>query len=154
MMKMFVAGALVIAQLLAVVPSAGAATLEPDRALSTNVQDAGAFAGARMRLQLGGTTRASAGLALAPMGRSVGHDGNVRMRFGDGLALGIGSRQPPALTLAGTRVDQLRFGQSGKAVPTGKRMGMSTAGYVAIGVGVVLIGAFLVYGAVGDAATE
>jgi hypothetical protein len=76
------------------------------------------------------------------------------MRFGEGLALGFGQNQPVALTLAGTRVDQLRFGPGGKQVPTGHVKNMSTAGYVAIGAGVLLVAAFVAYAAVGDAATE
>jgi hypothetical protein len=134
--------------------AAQAATLDPDRGLLAAHQATGAFAGARARLQIGGTSKVSAGLALAPTARTVSGDGAVRMRFGEGLALGFGQNQPVALTLAGTRVDQLRFGPGGKQVPTGHVKNMSTAGYVAIGAGVLLVAAFVAYAAVGDAATE
>jgi hypothetical protein len=154
MISKFATAALIPPLMLAATQSAYAAPLDPDRGLSVGHQTAGAFAGARFRLQLGPTLEARAGLALAPLGRSVGHDGAVRMRLGEGLALELGRKQPLSLTLSGTRLDQLRFGPSGKNVPPGDRKGFSTLGYVAIGVGVVLVAAFVAYGAVGDAATE
>jgi hypothetical protein len=138
----------------AAIQPVGAATLDPDRNVATGQQTTGAFAGARVRLPLGPDSTVSAGLAFAPIGRSIGNDGAVRMRFGEGLALGFGTQQQVTLTLAGTRVDRLGFRSNGREVPVGDRKGISTVGYVAIGAGLVLVAAFVAYGAIGDAATE
>lgn len=91
---------------------------------------------------------------VAPLGRSIGSDGAVRLRVGEGLALGIRPKQPLALTLAGQRLDRLGLQQGGRGAPAGERKGISTLGYAAIGVGVLLVAAFVAYGAIGDAATE
>ncbi len=135
-----------------------AAGLDPDPGASARHGSVSAFAGARIRLSLGRSSsaarRAEAALMVAPLGRSVDSDGAVRLRVGEGLALGLRPRQPLALTLAGQRLDRLGLAQSSRNVPTGERHGISTLGYAAIGVGVLLVGAFVAYGAIGDAATE
>ncbi len=135
-----------------------AATLEPDQGTSARHQSASAFAGARLRLQLGRSSsaanRAQAGLMIAPLARSIGSDGAVRLRIGEGLALGIQPKQPLALTLAGQRLDRLGSVPGGRNVPPSERKGISTLGYAAVGVGVLLVAAFVAYGAIGDAATE
>ncbi len=131
-----------------------AATLDPDQGTSARHQGASAFAGARLRLQLGRSSSAQAGLMIAPLGRSIGSDGAVRLRIGEGLALGIRPEQPLALTLAGQRLDRLGSAPGGRNVPPSERKGISTLGYAAVGVGVLLVAAFVAYGAIGDAATE
>ncbi|HEX8401386.1 MAG TPA: hypothetical protein VF628_06735 [Allosphingosinicella sp.] len=121
---------------------------------ATGGQNVGAFAGARLRLTLGAAPKASAAVTLAPMQRAWRGDGSIQTRFGEGLALGTAGGEPVALRLAGTRVDRLHLAQNGKVDGTARRHGISTLGYVAIGVGVILVGAFIAYGAIGDAATE
>lgn len=142
LMTVVAASSLVSAQPLA------AATL-PDERVSAG-QRTGAFAGARVRLALGGSPEASAALTLAPMQRAVAGDGAVRMRFGEGLALGVSGEKPVALTLAGTRVDRLGIAANAKIEPNASRHGISTLGYVAIGVGVLVVAAVVLYGACGS----
>ena|SRR5690349_10514319 len=113
-------------------------------------QEMGTFAGVRMRVALDGQARQQrlrAGLTLAPTLRSVSRDGELRTRFGEGLELGIVGDSPVRLSLAGTPVSQLAQGPRG---PDGQRAGMSTIGWVAIGVGVVAISLFALYGLCGS----
>ena len=104
------------------------------------VQRQGAFAGARIRIPLGGADRQKvrAGLTVAPLRQSRAGDGGLRTGFGRGLELGVGESGRPALSLAGQRVDRLMLGRSGEA-PAGTRKGVSTLGWVAIGVGFVAL---------------
>lgn len=100
----------------------------------------GAFAGARIRMALGDRAhqRLRAGLTLAPTMHARGSDGAVRTRFGEGLELGVAPRRPLELSLAGTRLD--RFGVApGGTGPGGRRAGVSTLGWVAIGVGATVL---------------
>lgn len=117
-----------------------------DAGLAESGQQAnGAFAGARLRLSLGARPKASAALAIAPIGRSVGGDGSVRTRFGEGLSFGTGANEPVAFRLAGTRVDRLHLASNGKVEDGTRKHGISTAGYVAIGVGVLVVAALALY---------
>ncbi|HWT12985.1 MAG TPA: hypothetical protein VN231_09550 [Allosphingosinicella sp.] len=132
---------LLIAALLAAhVPAAG----QPVPAAEfTSAQDsgAGAFAGLRVRVPLGGDRaerRVRAGLMVAPTLHSRRADGSSRTRIGEGLELGLRQDRPLELTLAGTRVDRLGMAPNGTA-PDGRRAGVSTLGWVAIGVGAVLV---------------
>jgi hypothetical protein len=98
-MKSLMIAALVTAQLTAA-QSAYAASID-DQGMQSRVQ-MGAFAGARLRLQLGGAKpKASAGLTLASMGRSQAQDGRVAHRFGEGVAFGMADGRPPGLSVAG-----------------------------------------------------
>lgn len=105
----------------------------------------GAFAGARVRLSLGAAPKASAAIAIAPMQRATTGDGAVRMRFGEGLSFGTDIRGPVALRLAGTRVDRLGIASNGKVDERAGKHGISTVGYVAIGVGVLAVVALALY---------
>ncbi|WP_431849450.1 hypothetical protein [Allosphingosinicella sp.] len=98
----------------------------------------GAFAGARLRLSLGAAPKASAAFAIAPMQRSTTGDGAVRMRFGEGLAFGTDGGEPVTLRLAGRRVDRLGIAPNGRVDERAGKHGISTVGYVAIGVGVLV----------------
>lgn len=86
----------------------------------------GMFVGARMTLSLSSRTaaRPRTMFAFAPtqLRQSVG--GPRQMRIGEGIALNFRGREAPALTV-GNNVD-----------PQGK-LGISTVGWIAIGVGVV-----------------
>ena len=95
----------------------------------------GAFAGLRVRVPLDGNARQQqirAGLAVAPTLQTRATDGATRTRIGEGLELGVALRSPVALTLAGTRIDRL-------AAPDSRRAGVSTQGWIAIGVGTLIV---------------
>ena len=107
----------------------------------------GTFTGARIRLSLGGRQhdrKFRAGLTIAPMMRSQAISGESRTRLGKGLELGFAGQRPLTLSLGGRPVSRLLPG--GRKSENETRLGISTGGYVAIGVGVAaLVGAFLVY---------
>jgi hypothetical protein len=139
-MKKLTIGALVAAQLLGVAQPADAADL-----FERDMPQIGAFAGARLRIPLGGAREEQglrAGLTLAPTMRIRNADGVSRLRFGEGFELGVTQHHPLELSFAGQRVDRLGIAPGGNA-PDGARAGISTLGWVAIG-----IGSFVVVGAV------
>jgi hypothetical protein len=132
-MKPLTIAALLAGQMLAAAPPAMAADLADGRA-----QHMGAFGGVRVSVPLAGNSRdrrVRAGLTVAPALHSRGHNGESRLRIGEGLELGIVGSEPVRLSLAGTRVDRLAQGRVG---PDGRRLGVSTAGWVAIGAGAVV----------------
>jgi hypothetical protein len=134
-MKKFVIAGLLAAQMTAAAQPASAADLVArERPL------VGAFAGARLRIPLGDNAhrRVRAGLTLAPTLHVPGSDGVARTRFGEGLELGIAPRRPLELSVAGTRVDRLGVAPGGTG-PGGPRAGVSTLGWVAIGVGATVL---------------
>jgi opacity protein-like surface antigen len=98
----------------------------------------GSFAGARLRISLDGVSRdrVRAGVTLAPTRHEL-QGGAVRMRVGEGLEFGVTDRRGPQLSLAGRPVRELA--QAGRG-PDGQRQNVSTLGWVAIGVGVVVVG--------------
>jgi hypothetical protein len=107
-------------------------------------QQMGAFAGLRVRMPLDGHVeqrQLRAGLALAPAMHSRAMNGESRLRIGEGLELGLAGDEPVHLSLAGTPVSQLARGPAG---PDGRRMGVSTLGWIAIGIGaaaIIVVGA-------------
>jgi hypothetical protein len=144
--KKIVIAALVAAQVGGAIQPAAAATLDPTSRAERI--EAGAFAGARLRLQLGGQQeRASAGLTLAPMRRS-GDGRAIGFRTGAGVEFGFtSSGKRPMLTLAGRPVTKkLRLA----AKDDNKDGGISTLAIVGIGVGVLVIGALLALDACAD----
>jgi hypothetical protein len=132
-MKFIAGAALVAAQMLAAAQPAGAAELPSDR--SAGYSQLGTFAGARLRVPLGGgREKAQAGLALTSTLRS-GATGELR--FARGAELGFASDETAVrLTLGGTPVSRLAQGAEG---PRGRREGISTLGWIAIGVGAAAI---------------
>ena len=138
-MKKLTIAALVAGQLLASAQPAFAAELTENR-----TQQMGAFAGLRLRVPLDGNVQqrqVRAGLAVAPMMHSRAMDGQTRLRIGEGVELGITGREPVRLSLAGTPVNRLAQGAAG---PDGRRMGVSTIGWIAIGIGaaaIIIVGA-------------
>ena len=110
----------------------------------------GAFAGARVRLALGGGERQGqlrAGLVMAPTMRSESNDRRSVLRFGEGIELGARQGSPLGLSIAGRPVT----GPEARRL-SGPRAGVSTIGWVAIGTGVVLVvGALLLVDAMNDA---
>lgn len=114
---------------------ASAAELLRDGAPTTT--ETGSFAGARVRLAIGPQERRAplrAGFVMAPTLRSAAGDGRVDTRFGEGLELGFGrSRRGVALSLAGRPLT------GSDRAPQGSRVGVSTIGWIAIGVGALAV---------------
>ena len=140
-MRKLVIASLLAGQILTAAP-VGAADFAESRQ-----QQAGAFAGLRLRVPLDGEARQRsirAGLTLAPTMHSRTAGGESQMRIGEGLELGINGRRPVQLSIGGTPVNRLAQGRTG---PDGRRLGVSTLGWVAIGAGVVVVavGGFYVW---------
>ena len=108
----------------------------------------GAFGGVQVRVPLGGSRveapRASLGIAPIAHGRDL--NGAGRTRIGEGLQLSLEPNRPVELNLAGTRLDRLGLAPA-QQTPDGPRAGVSTLGWVGIGVGtlVVLAGGFAIW---------
>ena len=139
-MKYPTIAALLAAQLLATAQPAIAAELTEHR-----TQQMGAFAGVRVRLPLDGDARQRqirAGLTVAPTLHSRTAAGETRMRIGEGVELGLNGDDRVRLSLAGTPVSRLAQGEAG---PDGRRAGVSTLGWIAIGAGVLATG-FVLWG--------
>ena len=130
-MKKLLIAAVVAAQIAGTSQAVSAAELIRDGGNMPN--QASAFAGARLRVPLGGgKDKPQAGLALTSALRS-GATGEVR--FAKGAELGFGGEDSKLrLSLAGTPVSRLAQGGRG---PEGRKQGVSTLGWVAIGVGFV-----------------
>jgi hypothetical protein len=129
-MRLFVAAALCAAQ---IASAANAAGFEADRNLVG--QQRGTFAGARIRIPLGATPeRAHAGLALTTLQREAGR---ADLRFAKGLEFGFAGDDKLRLSLHGRPVSRLTTG--GSAAP-GTKHGVSTLGWVGIGLGVAAVG--------------
>lgn len=141
-MKTYLLAGLFAAQAMVAAQPAAAANLDEP----TTVQS-GTFAGARIRLSLGGQQhdrKLRAGLTIAPTLRSQTISGQTQTRLGEGLELGFTGKRPLTLSLAGRPISGLLPG-GGKSEDE-QRLGISTGGYVAIGVGVAaLVGAFVLY---------
>ena len=131
-MKRLMIAALLGGQLVAAAPPAFAADLTDDR-----IQQMGAFAGFRLRVPLDGQARqVRAGLTLAPTMYERRTTGESRMRMGAGIELGMVGGEPLRLSVAGAPVSRLAQGREG---PDGRRLGISTLGWVAISVGVIVV---------------
>ena len=110
-----------------------AAAFTADRATAS--QEAGTFVGARVRVSLDGSRRAPvrAGLVAGPAFRADRSDGSRSFRFGEGVEIGIAGNRPLALSIAGQPV-------TGRdAIGNRQRAGVSTLGWVGIGLGVVAV---------------
>ncbi|MEA3041947.1 MAG: hypothetical protein QOC65_1436 [Sphingomonadales bacterium] len=135
-MKKLTIAALVAAQLASAAPASAAELIDADAPATSRM---GSFAGARLRISLDREPRerVRAGLAIAPTTLGVRADGATRLSIGDGLEFGLSDRRGPALSLSGRPVSELAGGGRG---PDGQRRNVSTVGWVAIGVGVVVVG--------------
>ena len=146
-MRKLIAG-LAAAHLLAA--PAAAADLIDDRVSTT--QQGAAFAGARLRLPLGGERaeqKLRAGFVVTPTLRSEGAGAPANLRFGEGLELGIKGGQALTLSLAGRPLT----GPEAERL-AGDRAGMSTLGWVAIGAGVAAVAVLVWYVDAGNRATD
>ena len=134
--KRTVIAALVAAQLVAGQP---AFAQEVGNGPQTRV---GMFAGVSVSVPIGGSrdraeaSRASFG--IAPTARSERIDGASRTVIGEGLQLSLTPNRPIELNLAGTRLDRFRL-TPGVEAPGGPRNGVSTLGWIAIGVGATAV---------------
>src|SRR5262245_6655122 len=101
----------------------------------------GAFVGARFQIQLGGhaVSRPRALLTVAPTLSRTSSNGFSRMTIGEGVALNFGSSPRPTLTLAGVRADTALGLRPNGNVESDKRLGVSSGGWVAIGLGVAAL---------------
>ena len=108
----------------------------------------GTFVGAR--LTIGGKTgkRPVAALTIAPTQTRLSSDGVTSMRIGEGIALNLAPGAKPTLTLAGVRADAVLGLQRDGDLNSDRKLGVSTGGWIAIGVGAaVLVGAAVFYNA-------
>jgi hypothetical protein len=132
-MKTLIIAALVAGQIALSAQPAAAAELVRDSGNMPN--QVSAFAGARLRVPLGGgreRPQAAVALTSAIRGGATGE-----LRFARGAELGFaGGDRAIRLTLAGTPVWRLA---QGKAGPDGRKLGVSTIGWVAIGVGALAV---------------
>ena len=122
------------------------------RSQTTDIRP-GTFVGARLRVPLGSQRASSprAALTIAPTQSRISQDGMIRTGIGEGFALNFTRGSKPSLTLAGVRADQALGLQQGRSVG-GTRLGVSTGGWVAIGVGVAaLVGGLVVLNALKEA---
>jgi hypothetical protein len=128
-MKFVTIGALIAAHI-----ACAAQAAELPRDPSTETTRIGSFAGARVRVPLGATKeKPHAGLAFTATQRT-GDTG--ALRFSKGMELGFAGDGKVRLSLAGKPVSQLRPGAEG---PAGRKLGVSTLGWVGIGVAVALV---------------
>ena len=136
-MRRLIIASLVVAQL---ATPAVAADLVTER--NVVAQEAGAFAGARLRVPLRGTSSgpARAGFVMAPTLRTERSDLSSALRFGEGVELGLTRRGAASLSLAGRPLTGDEARRAG-----GPRAGISTLGWVAIGTGVVLVAGTLLF---------
>lgn len=148
-MKNLIIAALIAAQLVTGAQPALAAELTGAR-----TQTPGAFAGLRLRVPLDGQgqqRQVRAGLAVAPTMHSRSAAGESRSRIGEGVELGLVGREPVRLSLGGTPVNRLAQSSAG---PNGQRLGVSTAGWIAIGLGTAVavagIGYLILLEEIGD----
>lgn len=113
---------------------------------------AGAFAGLRLRVSLGGANREPlrAGFAFAPTTRTGTQDGRVRTRIGEGFEFGLNGREPAQFSIAGRSLRQLsaQGGREGRGggIPTGAWI----AGGLVLATVVVVVAAALVLEDAGD----
>jgi hypothetical protein len=144
-MKLVTLAALVAAQIVTAAPAA-AAELVGDGSNSARQQ--GNFAGARLRVPLGGTERgkARAGLTLTTVQRTDLSDGRGRTAFGEGIELSLAAGKPLALRTGGVPLAQRLGAAEDQAAgkrksSTGKKI-LKAAAVVAI-IGAAVVGGLL-----------
>jgi hypothetical protein len=101
----------------------------------------GMFVGAQFKMSFGGQARSQprAQLAFAPTRSSFSNSGRATTRIGEGLALDFTSNAKPTLTLAGMRADTALHPQRGIPGDRERKLGISSTGWVAIGLGVAAL---------------
>lgn len=130
-MRKLMAG-IVAGQIVALAPPAMAADLQPQQ--PAGASHIGTFVGARLRVPLGAAReRPHAGLAFTATQRSA-ETGTLRLS--KGMELGVAGDEKIRFSVGGRSFSQLT--RNGP-VPDGRKLGVSGAGWTAIGVGVVAI---------------
>jgi hypothetical protein len=111
-----------------------------DWADQTTGQHTGAFVGAQVHVPLGGKSmaRPRASLGVAPAFTRVSARG-VHTNIGNGVALTLAPKSKPELRLAGVRADRALGLTARGGAGMGAKNGISTGGWIAIGVGTVLV---------------
>lgn len=140
MMKEFVMGALLAAQLQVAAQPAFAAELEP-----VSDQRMGSFGGLRLRVAFGGEAtdrRLRAGLTFAPLLQDRFASGETRLRIAEGVEFGVRGREPMRLSIAGRDLGRFNL-QEGQRDDNGG--GISTGVWIAGGL--VLLTVVVVGGA-------
>ncbi len=114
----------------------------------------GTFVGARFHIAFGGeqASKPRAALAIAPTLTSISDGARVRTSIGEGVALNFGRK--PTLTLAGVRADQALGLTPSRDADARHKLGVSTGGWIAIGVGVVAVAGGLYFLHLMDVAEE
>lgn len=121
----------------------------PIEAIATPYDNAdvrpGVFVGARLQLSLGNQSgsRPRAAMMLAPARSQISDGAITRTSIGEGIALNLGSK--PSLTLAGVRADRAFGLAPASKDDSGHRLGLSNGGWIAVGIGAVVVAA-AVYG--------
>lgn len=132
-MKKLVIASLVAGQMLTMVQPAMSAV-----PVNVGTQHAGAFAGLRVRVPLGGphpARQVRAGFALAPTLQSRAPIGETRSRIGEGLEFGYRSNRPASFSIAGRDFNRRGLGVQ----DDGESGGPSTLGWTAIVVGGLVV---------------
>ncbi len=124
----------------ATTPALQAATLDDASSARQNSQvRTGAFAGARIRLAVGGQTREPrlrAGFSFAALQSGQTRRGASFTRFGEGLEFGVNSRDSqPHMSLAGYSLASERLGAADGVNAAGKKKGLSTPATIGIVIG-------------------
>ena len=138
-MKSLIGVALCVAQVAGAATAAQAADLHRDAGSSRSTL--GAFAGARLSVPLGAgrERKLRAGLTVAPLLQRQQSDGSLRTRVGEGVELGVSGDEKVGLTFTPlARLAETRPG------PKGRKLGISTLGWAAIGSVVVIVGGLLI----------
>jgi hypothetical protein len=114
----------------------------------------GGFVGARFKIAFGGAnaSKPRAALAIAPTLTRRSDEAGVRTSIGEGVALNFGRK--PTLTLAGVRADQALGLTPSKDVDAEHKLGVSTGGWIAIGIGVAAVAGGLYFLHLVDEAEE
>ena len=144
MRRLLIAGLVAAAQVVPAAQPAAAAELHQDRAGMPN--QVSAFAGARLRVPIGGKReKPQVGLALTSTLRS-GATGELR--FARGAELGFSGDPKLRLSLGGRPVSQIPQGDKAE---NGRKLGVSTLGWIGIGAAVAVVGpAVWFYAAITD----
>ena len=97
----------------------------------------GAFAGATIRIPLGGHDRARprAALTIAPTRSTISNGAAIQTKIGEGIAINLTADARPTITLAGIRADTALGLRSQGRIGASEKLGISTGGWVAIGLG-------------------
>jgi hypothetical protein len=100
----------------------------------------GAFVGARVQLPLGhNVAQPRASLGIAPTQSRISSNGMVRTRIGEGLALNLNADRKPTLTLAGVPAGHALGLETRRSTDPNHKAGISTGGWIAIGVGTAVV---------------